>query len=98
MVKMYGLEYRIFDNLDMLPAEVLDLVNIFSIGKKYVVYGEKLLDAYRGRLSDECVIYDYRDYSTPPSSGVSSTVISSVLDYSYPVGGKYYDFVVNSFI
>lgn len=93
MVKMYGLEYRIFDNLDMLPAEVLDLINIFSIGKKYVVYGEKLLDSYREKLSAEGVIYDY----TSLSAGISSTVVSSVLDYRYPVGGKYYDFVIDSF-
>lgn len=51
MVKMYGLEYKVFDRLDLLPVEVLDLINIFSINKKHLIYGEKLLNEYKNVLS-----------------------------------------------
>ena len=49
MVKMYGFEYKVFDRLDLLPIEVLDLINIFSINKKHLIYGEKLLEKYFSR-------------------------------------------------
>lgn len=55
MIKMYGLEYKVFDRLDLLPVEVLDLINIFSINKKYVLYGNKILSSYRDRLSSDGV-------------------------------------------
>ena len=59
MVKMYGLEYKVFDRLDLLPIEVLDLINIFSINKKHLIYGEKLLDKYRDTLLAEGVLSNY---------------------------------------
>lgn len=59
MVKMYGLEYKVFDRLDLLPVEVLGLINIFSINKKHLIYGKKLLEKYKDTLSAEHVIYDY---------------------------------------
>jgi len=97
MVKMYGLKYCVFDRLDMLPVEILDLLNIFSINKKYVIHGNKILDEYRDRLSSEGVqaIYDYSLPGDEPP--VSADVLSSVLDYAPPNNGKYYDFVVDSF-
>lgn len=59
MVKMYGLEYKVFDRLDLLPIEVLDLINIFSINKKHLIYGEKLLEKYRDTLLAEGVLSNY---------------------------------------
>ena len=59
MVKMYGFEYKVFDRLDLLPIEVLDLINIFSINKKHLIYGEKLLEKYRDTLSAEGVLFNY---------------------------------------
>ena len=59
MVKMYGLEYKVFDRLDLLPVEVLDLINIFSINKKHLIYGEKLLEKYRDTLLAEGVLSNY---------------------------------------
>jgi hypothetical protein len=47
MIKLYGLEYKIFDRFDIFPNEILDLINIFSINKKYILYGNKILDKYR---------------------------------------------------
>lgn len=59
MVKMYGFEYKVFDRLDLLPIEVLDLINIFSINKKHLIYGEKLLEKYRDTLLAEGVLSNY---------------------------------------
>ena len=59
MVKMYGLEYKVFDRLDLLPIEVLDLINIFSINKKHLIYGEKLLEKYKDTLLAEGVLSNY---------------------------------------
>jgi len=103
MVKMYGLEYKVFERLDLLPPEILDLLNIFSINKKYILYGNTVLEDFRAALSAEGVeaIYNYYEgmQDNPPDAdaGLSSTVISSVIDVQYPVGGNYYDFVVNAF-
>jgi hypothetical protein len=98
MIKIYGLNYKIFNNLDIFPNEVLDLINIFSINKKYVLYGNTLLDKYRDYLSSEGInaIYNYDEINNEDIS-ISANIINSVIDYKYPVGGKYYDFVVNSF-
>ena len=97
MVKMFGISYKVFERLDLLPPEILDLVNIFSINKKYVLYGDKILQEYRDRLSSESVIFDYNPPS-PATGQDSAQFVDSVLDYRYPVGGNYYDFVVSSFI
>lgn len=94
MVKAYGLEYKVFDRLDLLPAEVLDLLNIFSISKKYVLYGNTVLDDYRRELSAAGAVYDW---PAPPPEGTSATVVSSVVDFGYPPSGRYYDFVADSF-
>ena len=59
MVKMYGFEYKVFDRLDLLPIEVLDLINIFSINKKHLIYGDKLLEKYRDTLLAEGVLSNY---------------------------------------
>ena len=59
MVKMYVFEYKVFDRLDLLPIEVLDLINIFSINKKHLIYGEKLLEKYRDTLLAEGVLSNY---------------------------------------
>ena len=59
MVKMYGLEYKVFDRLDLLPIEVLDLINIFSINKKHLIYGEKLLEKYKDTLLAEGLLSNY---------------------------------------
>jgi hypothetical protein len=98
MIKIYGLNYKIFDNLDILPNEILDLINIFSINKKYILYGNTLLDKYKKYLSSEDIkaIYNYNEIDNKDIP-ISANIISSVIDYNYPIGGKYYDFVVESF-
>lgn len=96
MVKMYGLEYKVFDRLDLLPPEVLDLVNLFSISKKYVLNGGLVLREYRDRLSAEGVIYDLLPpdgFSAPESADVRTDVLSC----GSPDGENYRDFVTASF-
>lgn len=98
MIKMYGLEYKVFDRLDLLPAEILDLVNIFSINKRYAIYGSKVLSQYRETLSAAGAITDfYRNVNAYADEIPSARIVSSVMDYKYPIGGKYYDFVKDSF-
>ena len=96
MVKMYGLEYKVFDRLDLLPVEVLDLINIFSINKKHLIYGEKLLQKYKDALSAEHVIYDYSGIPLEDSQ-TSAVLSSSVLDCDCLEGGQYRNFMVDSF-
>ena len=99
MVKMYGLEYKVFDRLDLLPAEILDLVNIFSIGKKYLLFGNKLLDDYKNALSaeDVQVIFEYNGNADFSSSQTSAVPFNKILDCDCLDGSKYRDFMVNSF-
>ena len=96
MVKMYGLEYKVFDRLDLLPVEVLDLINIFSINKKHLIYGKKLLQKYKDALSAEHVIYDYSGIPLEDSQ-TSAVLSSSVLDCDCLDGGQYRNFMVDSF-
>ena len=95
MVKMYGLEYKVFDRLDLLPVEVLDLINIFSINKKHLIYGKKLLQKYKDALSAEHVIYDYSGIPLEDSQ-TSAVLSSSVLDCDCLDGGQYRNFMVDS--
>jgi hypothetical protein len=97
MIKIYGLNYKIFDNLDILPNEILDLINIFSINKKYVLYGNTLLDKYRDYLSSEGINAIYNYENDDESTTISANIINTVIDYTYPIGGNYYNFVVKSF-
>ena len=96
MVKMYGLEYKVFDRLDLLPVEVLDLINIFSINKKHLIYGDKLLQKYKDALYAEHVIYDYSGIPLEDSQ-TSAVLSSSVLNFDCLEGGQYRDFMVDSF-
>lgn len=44
--KMYGLSYNIFDNYGKYPLEVQNLIDIFSISKKYVLKNDFLRDDF----------------------------------------------------
>jgi len=70
MVKMYGLEYKVFDRLDLLPAEILDLINVFSVNKKHLLYGGKLLSDYIDALSAAGVV---RKYGSADDAGPEAT-------------------------
>lgn len=37
MMKMFGFDYTIFDNIETIPIEVLNLLNILSINRKYLL-------------------------------------------------------------
>lgn len=98
MAKMFGIEYGIFERLDLLPLEILDLVNIFSIDKKYLLYGDKILPEYRRLLQEAGAIKNEEGDLSGGSLAQPSAVISGqVLDYDTIEGGAYYDFVLNSF-
>lgn len=98
MAKMFGIEYGIFERLDLLPLEILELINIFSIDKKYLLYGDKILPEYRQLLQNENVIVNDEGDSGGYSPDQPSAVISDqVLDYDDIHGGRYYEFVRESF-
>lgn len=42
MMKLVGSSYDIFGNLDMLPIEVLQMLDILSISRKYLQQSDKL--------------------------------------------------------
>ena len=46
MMKMFGFDYTIFDNIDNLPLEVLNLMNVISIDKKHILKNKYLSDAF----------------------------------------------------
>lgn len=39
MLKLFGFDYTIFDSLGSIPVEILDLMNVLSINKKYLLNG-----------------------------------------------------------
>ena len=104
MLKLYGLDYKVFENLNLLPVEILDLINVFSIGKKYLMDRVTVLDEMRAALSAEGVVYDIRfaeDFpgrDNLPQQSIEDESLSGVtFDNRAFDEGRYYSFVSESF-
>jgi hypothetical protein len=37
MIKLFGFQYTLFDDFDKLPLEILNLLNVLSIEKRYLL-------------------------------------------------------------
>lgn len=57
MMKLYGIQYSVFDNLNNIPNEILNLIDIFSIGKNHFL-NNKFKTELKQDMVDENVIDD----------------------------------------
>lgn len=91
MLKLFGFDYTIFDSLGAIPVEILDLMNVLSINKKYLLNSTLVSDSLKSDLSANGVVYDSgrTKLSCIFSSGALSSanekpaVLSDDLYYSY---------------
>jgi len=58
MMKMYGFDYTVFDDIELIPAEVLNLMHVMSIDKKYLLNSSYLKDGLRADLKAYGAIND----------------------------------------
>ena len=60
MMKMLGFDYTIFDDFDLVPAEVIDMLNVVSIDRKYLLDSKTLKTALLQDLSACGALYKYQ--------------------------------------
>lgn len=50
MLAMYGQQYTLIDNINLYPLEVQDLIDLFSINKKYLLQNDFINDDFKNDL------------------------------------------------
>jgi hypothetical protein len=58
ILQSFGLKYSIIDNLDIIPDEILNVINVLSINKKYLLNSGVISEALVNELS--CVKYNIK--------------------------------------
>jgi len=101
MMKMYGFDYTVFDDIKLVPAEVLNLMHVMSIDRKYLLNSNYLKDGLRADLKEYGVITDSRidklsDYYmlSAMSDEQRKSVVSS---YETIDESKYFDYTCGLF-
>lgn len=56
MMKMYGFDYTVLDNIELIPVEILNLMDILSINRKYLVKSDSMGKVFQKDLMDNGVI------------------------------------------
>ena len=56
-MKEIGLDYGIFDQIGKFPYAIVDLMDIFSIDRKYILEGGLFKDGFATRLTDTSATY-----------------------------------------
>ena len=97
MADILGLKYQIFDNIDIIPIEILNTLDVLSINKKYLLDSTTFCSAFREELSSfpGAIISDYNntlgselcDNFEDPSTGKLSSVadfnqVSTYIDFN----------------
>lgn len=77
MLSSFGIDYSVLNNIDLVPIEVMNLIDVLSINKKYLL-NEKVLDS---RLVEEIRKEAYLDKSSELSGLSGDSGISSVAGY-----------------
>ena len=54
-IKMIGVNYQLFDNIDSIPLEILNLLDILSINKKYLTSNQYFNNYFLDILSSNGV-------------------------------------------
>ncbi len=87
--KMYGLSYNIFDNYGKYPLEVQNLIDIFSISRKYVLKNDFLRDDF---------IEDMKSSGVLSSTQQQYTGSSEVIEVSNILNQEMYElYIKNTF-
>lgn len=80
MMKELGFVYTVFDNIESVPREVLDLLNIVSIDKKYLLKNDCMQSAFIEDMkqmdvivSSDAPLTDYYDLNNQISAGFSTS-------------------------
>ena len=85
MVRMLGVDYSVFDSVDMFPLEVLELMDVLSIDRKHLAASGKVEPALAELLSAAGALYEADGY--PLSDYVSvegaAPVLSCMDDAAY---------------
>lgn len=100
MLKLFGFRYTVFDDFDKLPLEILDLLNVLSIEKRYLLksgilkpeFLEKVLEYSLGEHASDwkfqkCV--NFRDLMSTNSYIISGNLRSSDITDSRKIIGTY---------
>lgn len=100
MLKLFGFQYTIFDDFDKLPLEILDLLDVLSIEKRYLLksgilkpeFLEKVLEHSLGAHArdwkfQKCV--NFRNLVTTNSYIISGDLRSSDITDSRKIIGTY---------
>lgn len=52
IIKILGIDYKVIENIDSMPIELLNLIDVLSINKKYLIDNKKLNNYFISILSD----------------------------------------------
>lgn len=80
-IKMIGVNYQLFDNIDSIPLEILNLLDILSINKKYLTSNQYFNNYFLDILSSNGVTEQSVTYVT--AENLSATSLSSDLSASF---------------
>ena len=87
MLKNFGVNYKGVKHLDKYPLEIVSLMDVFSINKKFLLDNEKIKEDLVNDISSNCVSENrstiddnlYKEYV----SGVFGELLSSFLNLRY---------------
>ena len=82
MMREIGFEYGVFDAVKRFPYGIVDMMDVFSIDRKYVVGGELLSEGLRNRLSGTSAVYQLSSESDREGYAASSFTPSASVDHS----------------
>lgn len=104
-MEVTGIDYSLVDDIKDIPLEVLNLLDLLSINKKYLLHSRVFNERFRNELSGACTSL-YEPYSTIDLSAsisadagqTGSTPLSSITEQNrYVDEDKYRQFVYNQY-
>lgn len=97
MMKELGFDYTIFDNIEQIPAEILDLMDILSINRKYLLGSKRLTDAFDAEISAVRPKYVKDDFAQALSGRYNDPDEQGVMHSSDDAAEYRYRYFQNSF-
>jgi len=80
MIKILGIDYNVINDVEAMPVELVNLIDILSINKHYLVDNKAFADAFISRVSDAA--------PTVPSSDIGTFASSFIQEISAYDNGK----------